>query len=315
MAADDGPTIGLALGSGGARGLAHAGVLQALEEEGLRPDVIAGTSMGAIVGGLYAETADAEETWRRLARFAGDPEFQETWAPFIPRGGQDENGNLLHNIMDGVMRKFMAIRTATRPALVDAERLLAPLRTMFRARSFADLKLPFSAVGIDLISGEKVVFREGDLLEAIYASSAIPGIFPPVDRDGRLIVDGGAPFHVPINTCRELGADMVVAVDIPIYQPPAPVYRTGLDMIMRSGALARMRLDRFVLDQADLVVRPDVADHHWADFRSAEACRLIGYRAGREAVPALRELLAAARRPRWRRWLAAALRATRPAPP
>ncbi len=306
MAHEETVRLGLALGSGGARGLAHAGVLAALTEAGLRPDVVAGTSMGAIVGGLFAETVDPAETWERLRRFADDPDFQETWTPFIPPEGQDEEAGLLHQLAgfyEGVMRKVLAARTAVRPALVDREKLEGPLRALFRARDFGQLKMPFAAVGIDLVSGGKVVFREGDLLEGVYASSAIPGIFPPVRRDGMLVVDGGAPFHVPINTCRELGADVAVAVDIPIYQPPNPSYRTGLDMIMRSGALTRMRLDRFVLAQADYVIRPDVAEHHWADFRCAESCYERGYAAGRAAAPEIRTLLAQRRRrPWWRRW-------------
>ncbi|MBK9303618.1 MAG: patatin-like phospholipase family protein [bacterium] len=286
------PVIGLALGSGGARGLAHAGVLQALEEAGLPPARIAGTSMGAIVGGLYAETLDAAESWRRLARFVQDPEFLETWAPFVPKGsGPEEETGRFHELVDALHKKYLAVKTVTRPCLVDESRLRHPLAQMFHARDFARLGLPFAAVGLDLVAGERVVFREGDLLDAVYASAAVPGVFPPLARGGRLIVDGGAPYRVPIETCRDLGAELVIAVDIPSFEPAKVEYRTGMDVILRSDAVARQRLDALVIRTADLVISPDVAAYHWSDFRRAEDCRRCGYEAARAALPTLRRLI------------------------
>ena len=284
--------IGLALGSGGARGLAHAGVLQALEEAGMPPARIAGTSMGAIVGGLYAETLDAAESWRRLALFAKDPEFLETWAPFVPKGsGPEEETGRFHELVDALHKKFLAVKTVTRPCLVDESRLRHPLAQLFHVRDFARLGLPFAAVGLDLVAGERVVFREGDLLDAVYASAAVPGVFPPLARGNRLIVDGGAPFRVPIETCRDLGAELVIAVDIPSFEPAKVEYRTGMDVILRSDAVARQRLDALVIRTADLVISPDVSAYHWSDFRRAEDCRRCGYEAARDALPTLRRLI------------------------
>jgi NTE family protein len=290
---NEAPILGLALGSGGARGLAHAGVLQALDETGLQPQVIAGTSMGALVGGLYAETVDAAETWRRLAIFAEDEEFQETWAPFIPKGsGPEEAHGRLADLIDAVHKKVLAVKTVTRPSLVDAQRLRRPLETLFTARDFSGLQLPFVALGVDLQHGTRVAFREGDLLDAVYASAAIPGVFPPLQRGASQIVDGGAPFRVPIDACRELGATLVIAVDIPAFDSEVKQYRTGLEMMLRTDAIARLRLNELQLAQADLVISPDVSDYHWADFRCAEDCREQGYLAGRAAIPELRRMLA-----------------------
>jgi len=295
----DKPVIGLALGSGGARGLAHAGVLAALEDAGLRPTVIAGSSMGAIVGGLYAETADAERTWHHLADFARDPEFLETWTHFIAKGsGEEEQLGFVQGVFDTVARKLMAFKTMTRPALADETKLRNPLEHMFTARDFSELETTFAAVAVDLISGRKMIYREGDLLDAVYASSAIPGVFPPVQRDGAFIVDGGVLFRVPINTCRELGADYVIAVDLPAFESSKPEYRTGLEIMMRADTLAKMRLNDFVLETADLVISPEVSAYHWADFRKADECREQGYEATRAALPALREALD--RRRGWR---------------
>ncbi len=298
--------IGLALGSGGARGLAHAGVLAALEEAGLRPDVIAGTSMGAIVGALYAEEPNAERAWERLAAFAGDPAFLETWAPYIPKGsGNNQDNGLFQGVLDSVKKKLIALKTVTRSSLVQDEALLAPLAGLLRTRRFENLRVPFAAVAVDLRSGDRIVFDKGNLLEGVYASSAIPAVFPPLEKDGRLICDGGAPFRVPVDVCREMGADFVIAVDIPAFVNVESEFKTGLDMILRSDTIARLRLNRYVLDGADFVISPEVASYHWADFREAQNCHDAGRAAGREAMPRLRKALAENRSLRTRigRWL------------
>ncbi len=291
--------LGLALGSGGARGVAHVGVLEALQREGLAPDVVTGTSMGAIIGGLYAEDPRADETWRRLSSFVEDPEFLDTWAPFIGKGSaSDMEQGRIQSLFTTLNRKFMQLRTVTRPSLVDADKLRHPLEKLYAARDFAELRLPFAAVGIDLIGGERVVFREGNLIDGIYGSAAIPGVFPPLDKDGLLVIDGGGPFRVPLNTCRDMGADVVVAVDIPGFESAKPEYRTGLDMMLRSDALARERLNAFIMERADVVIRPDVSEFHWADFLMADECRQRGAEATEAVIGDIREALRLARRRR-----------------
>ena len=285
--------LGLALGSGGARGLAHAGVLQVLEEEGLKPDVIAGTSMGAIVGGLYAEYPNSEVTWKRLLSYVNDEEFASSWSAFISResGTEEEvmQSNRLHDLLDFVQRRIIAVKTVTRPFVQSKERLSHPLENLFQARDFAALKVPFAAVALDLVSGQRVVFREGNLIDAIYASSCIPAIFPPLEKDGMFIIDGGGPYRVPVEACRDMGADVVVAVDIPAFEETK--FNTGLDIILRSNSIARQRLNNFVLATADLVIRPVVDDYHWADFRAGEQCRARGVEAAQAALPQIRTKL------------------------
>jgi NTE family protein len=285
--------VGLALGSGGARGLSHVGVIEVLEAEGIRPQCLAGSSMGSIVGGLYAEQPSAEVAWQRLKAYVEDEEFASSWSAFVSResAGAEEGPShrRVHDLLDFVQRKIIAIKTVTRPYQQDAARLRRPLENLFRARNFEELALPFACVALDLVSGGKVVFREGDLIEGIYASSAIPAIFPPVERDGMMLVDGGGAFRVPVDVCRLLGADIVVAVDIPAFEQEK--YGTGLEIILRNNAIARQRLNDYVLATADFVIRPEVTDIHWADFRAGEACRERGVAAARAALPALQALL------------------------
>jgi len=288
-------TIGLALGSGGARGLAHAGVLQALEEAGIRPHLVAGTSMGSIVGGLYAQDPDPDKVWRRLKAYVDNKEFSSYWAPFVPRNEEEAQDpqSRLSGIFDYMQRKMIAVRTVTQASSQDASRLRGPLSELFGPVGFEDLTIPLAAVALDLVSGNQVAFTTGPVVDGIYASSAIPSVFPPVISEGRIICDGGGPFRVPVEACRELGANLVIAVDIPAFEETS--FSTGLDMILRSNTIARQRLNRFVCAQADFIIRPDVTDFHWADFSAGENCRQRGYEAGAAAATELKKLL------RWRR--------------
>ena len=289
--------IGLALGSGGARGLAHAGVLEALEEAGIRPHLVAGTSMGAIVGALYAQDPDPAAVWTRLKAYVDNEEFASYWAPFVPR---DENEardpqSRVAGVFDYMQRKMIAVKTVTQASMQDECKLRDPLSDLFGPIFFQDLRIPFAAVALDLISGQKEIYTEGSLVTGVYASSAIPSVFPPIEIDGKMICDGGGPFRVPVDACIEMGADLVIAVDIPAFEETN--FSTGLDMILRSNTIARQRLNKIICGQADFVIRPEVTEFHWADFGAGEACRARGYAAGRQAIPELKELL------RWRRSL------------
>jgi NTE family protein len=283
--------IGLALGSGGARGLAHAGVLQALEEAGIRPGLVAGTSMGSIVGGLYAQNPDPDRVWARLSAYVGNEEFASYWAPFVPRNENEAHDpqSRLSGVFDYMQRKMIAVKTVTQVSMQSAGKLHGPLFELFGPISFSDLQIPFAAVALDLVSGHEVVYSQGPLVEGIYASSAIPSVFPPVRQDGMIICDGGGPFRVPVEACEEMGADLVIAVDIPAFEETH--FSNGLDMILRSNTIARQRLNTFVCARADFVIEPAVTEFHWADFGAAEACRARGYEAAQAALPDLLHLL------------------------
>ena len=293
----DSPTIGLALGSGGARGVAHVGVLEALEEAGIRPQLVAGTSMGAIVGGLFAQDPDPAKVWRRLQAYLGNEDFASYWASFVPRDGAEARDpqSRLTGVFDFMQRKMIAVKTVTQAYMQDEIRLRGPLAELFGPVGFEELAIPMAAVALDLVSGDKVVYTSGPVVDGIYASSAIPSVFPPVMSKGRMICDGGGPFRVPVDACRDLGADFVIAVDIPAFEETS--FSTGLDMILRSNTIARQRLNHFVCAQADFVIRPEVTEFHWADFSAGEACRARGYEAGLAAMEELTKLL------RWRRSL------------
>ncbi len=177
------PRIGLALGSGSARGLAHLGVIRAIEDAGIEIDFIAGTSMGALIGAIHAagKLDELEATfltfdWRRTASF---------FDVVLPKSG----------LLDGV-------------------RVSELVRAHIRADTIETLARPFAAVATDIVSGEEVVIRSGDVIEAVRASLSVPGIFTPVRSNGRILVDGGITNPVPVTAARAMGADIVIAVDL-----------------------------------------------------------------------------------------------------
>lgn len=174
--------IGFALGSGSARGWAHIGVIRALEAVGIRPDLVAGTSIGALVGAACA---------------LGKLDDLETWV--LALRARDVVGFLDIGVGSG---------------LVKGERLMAALHAGSGDRPIEELSMPFGAVGTDLRTGEEIWLRNGATLDAVRASIALPGLFPPVEREGRLLVDGGLVNPVPISLARAMGAEIVIAVDL-----------------------------------------------------------------------------------------------------
>lgn len=215
--------LGLALGGGAARGLAHIGVLQALNESGLRISAIAGTSAGAIIGALYAGGL----TPHQLAQLAQ----HTTWAHLVRL-------------------------TVPRRGLVDTRKLEDFINSLLRGKTFAQLDIPFACVATDLVSGEEVILREGNVAAAVRASASVPGIMVPVVRDGRLLVDGGVVNNVPVSVTRQLGADVVVAVDVNagaiLDRDPKGI----IQIILQSMEIMQRRALRDEIMLADVLLEP-----------------------------------------------------------
>jgi len=177
--------VGLALSGGGARGLAHIGVLKVLEREGIPVDMLAGTSMGGVVAAAYAvglEPDCLEQEAIRMAR---------------PRR--------LLSLVD---------RSLPRRGLFVGERVSEYLAGLLHVRAFDELRVPLTLVAVDLVSGTEVFLRDGDVLEAVQATMALPGVLPPVRRDGQVLVDGGLLDNLPVSAVRQMGADIVIGVDV-----------------------------------------------------------------------------------------------------
>jgi len=211
------PSVGLALSGGGARGAAHVGVLRVIEQMGIPVDYVAGTSMGAIVGGLYAMGMSPSEIEATIEEIDWDAIFNDRPPREARRVRRKlDDRDFLMDARPGVNEREREINLV--PALIQGQRLdLALRRYTLPARSiqdFDDLRIPFRAVATDAVTGEAVILGKGDLATAIRASMAVPAAFAPVEMEDRLLIDGGLAMNLPVSVVRDMGADIIIAVDV-----------------------------------------------------------------------------------------------------
>jgi NTE family protein len=253
--------IGLALGGGAARGMAHVGVLRALVENNIPIDCIAGTSAGSIVGGAFAAGLPVDEIedfglrlrWRDIGRV-----------------------------------------TVSRLGVQSNQRLEQYLRKRLPVTRFEDMRMPFAAVATDLKTGTGVIMRdEGDVPFAIRASCTIPGWYVPViDEQGRQLVDGGLVMVVPSSVARSLGADIVIAVDV--NREGATFLRSSgsvIGVLLQSAMVVQKTASSYQLERSDLVISPRIGHIRWDEMGRAEELMAAGYEAGIESIPNIKALL------------------------
>ena len=253
------PRLGLALGGGAARGFAHVGVLQVLEEAGIRPDLVVGTSAGSFVAAMYASGKTPAQL-QRMAETMDEAVFTDWTVPLLGRGMM--RGDALARYVNGQVS----------------------------TRQIEDFKLPLGIVATDLQSGQGVLFQRGDVGTAVRASSAVPSVFEPVRIQGREYVDGGLVSPVPVRYARQMGAELVLAVDI----SSAPEYgRTGdmFQILMQTFTIMGKSINTFELREAEVVVRPALGQVGSADFSARRRSIEAGRAAMQQALPRLRALL------------------------
>lgn len=257
------PRLALVLGGGAARGFAHVGVIQVLEEAGIRPDMVVGTSAGSLVAAIYASGKNGGQ----LQQIATDMEEALLTDWTLPLFGR------------GVLRGDALARYVNRQ--VDGR----PMETF---------PLPLGIVATDLHSGDGILFRRGDTGLAVRASSAVPSIFQPVRIGAREYVDGGLVAPVPVRHARAMGAEMVIAVDISNEPSSNPADGT-LQVLLQTFAIMGKSINAFELREADVVVRPSLAGVRSADFAARQRSIEAGRAAMRAALPAFRARLASFR--------------------
>ncbi len=251
------PRIGLALGGGFARGISHLGILRVLEDAGIRVDFLSGTSVGGLIAAAYASGAPVDSISRRA--------------------------------MATSFRDF-ARWSLSRFGLASNDRLSRYVYEFCGVQSIEQMKRPLAICAVDLLSGEPYYFTKGDLGIALRASCAYPGLFQPVEHDGRLLVDGFLTGPVPVEAARILGAELVIGVYLGM-SGPAPRPKHMGEVLWRSFAImqqqALQRRDR----SADVLISPEVRDFAWDDFSRATELMAAGEAAARAALPRIRELL------------------------
>ncbi|MGH8822501.1 MAG: patatin-like phospholipase family protein [Rhodoferax sp.] len=253
------PRIGLVLGGGAARGFAHVGVIQVLEEAGIKPDLVVGTSAGSLVAALYASGKTGAQL-QKVAMSMQEATFTDWMLPLFGRGMLRGDGlaRYVDRQVDGRLIEAMPMR--------------------------------LGIVATDLHSGQGVLFQRGDTGTAVRASSAVPAIFEPVRIAGHDYVDGGLVAPVPVDYARQMGAELVIAVDISS-SPEANPTNDTLQILLQTFAIMSKSINRYELRDADLVVRPDLNGVTSADFAARRRAIEAGRVAMQRLLPRLRQLI------------------------
>ena len=254
------PKLGLALGGGAARGFAHIGVIQVLEENGIKPDMVVGTSAGSVVAAFYASgKTGAQLQW--LADSMDESQLTDWTVPFMSRG------------------------------MLRGEALGRYINTQLNGAKIEDLKIPLGIVATDLQNGDGILFRRGDIATAVRASSAVPSVFEPVRIGNKDYVDGGLVSPVPVRYARQMGADIVIAVDISS-RPEDAQTTDMLKVLLQTFSIMGKSISQLEMAQAEVVVRPAMSDVGSTEFAARKKSIEAGRAAMKLALPALKAALA-----------------------
>jgi NTE family protein len=252
------PKVALVLGGGAARGFAHIGVIRALEREKVPIDLIVGTSVGSLIGAIYAADRNS---------------FDLEWTAFLLEKD---------SIFDfGIMSAISGMGAAKGDKLEEFVRTKVPIANI------EDLRIPFAAVATDLNRGNRVVLDKGPVARAVRASSAIPGVFPPVQHQDKLLVDGGVIDNVPVSVAREKGVDLVIAVDIGQQVINFNITNV-LDVMLQSISIMAAENAKVRKKDADVLIAPKVGDVGMLDFSQKKRCMQAGIDATDAAMPEIK---------------------------
>jgi NTE family protein len=251
------PKIGLALGSGGARGFAHVGVLKVLQEANIKIEYIAGSSMGALIGSLYGVGHTLDDMYKMSKLFN---------------------------------RKFYMDYTIPKMGLLSGKKLYQLIHLITHGKNLEELSPKMSVVATDLLRGEKVIIESGLIAEAVRASISIPGIFVPVKKQGRLLVDGGVIDRVPVSVVKDMGADVTIAVDISHFHTE-PNVTSIFDVISQSIDIMQREMVKQIEITADVVIRPMVEQFSATAYKNVEEIIRIGEEETIKKLPLIHEAI------------------------
>ena len=283
------PKVGVVLSGGGAKGFAHIGALRVIEEAGIPVDFVAGTSMGSIVGGLYAVGYDpdmmeklcTEQNWDLIIKDQIPRKFMPLEKRYHERHYIVEmplkNGKLKvkRSMVDGVYVNMLLTRL-TMPAYKD--------------REFDSLPIPFLCIGTDMLSADAIEFRRGSLAQSIRSSMSIPFLFEPVEYDGYLLCDGGLTNNFPVQNVRALGADIIIGVDLEIIKSDPEVLDNSLKVLERLIAVVSQDKSNVARDECDILIRPDIGKANIMSFNDFSPIIQCGEKGARDMYPALKRL-------------------------
>lgn len=255
------PRIALVLGGGAARGFAHVGVIRVLEQEKIPIDMVIGTSVGSLIGSIYADTRSSFDLEAIAFKLEKDDIFD-----------------------------FSVFSSTTGP--VKGERLEKFVQSKVKKANIEELPLPFAAVATNLVTGERVILDQGPVGRAVRASSSIPGVFTPVFYQNMILVDGGVVDNVPVDVARAKGADIIIAVNIGKNVVEKNINNI-LDITLQAVNIMSYEISKFKVQGADTLIEPSVGEVGMMDFTQKEVCMRAGIEATQRAIPELRKKIEA----------------------
>ena len=268
--------IGLALGGGGARGACHIGVLKSLEHRGIVPDIISGTSAGSMIGAMYASHASADIVEQKYTEHVNGEDFKDLGFRYIPNNEKDDS--VFSQVFKQMKNQYILMVSSTRKSLVKNERLAKAANNLFERNQFDDLKIPLIVTATDLISGKPMLYKAGNVVDAVVKSSSIPGFVEPTFIDDRMLLDGGIVFPTPVppllNKC-----DFIIAVNISKAFKTSDEPDNIFEITNRARDISTLHLNSYLLKQSDFVISPEHEDVHWSAFDRTEEFIENGYNA------------------------------------
>ncbi|MBW2285336.1 MAG: patatin-like phospholipase family protein [Deltaproteobacteria bacterium] len=280
--------LGLALGGGGARGLSHIGVLQSLEREHIPVDLLVGTSIGALVGGAFCCGLSAIELEQRVAEYLESKEFESSAMKAFETAHGKQDLAFHQKIQRFFKNRYYMVQSLFRPGLLSQEDFQVTINHFIPDISIQETRIPFRAVATDLISGERIVFSEGSMRQALAASCAVPGAVAPLKEGDWLLSDGGIICNIPVSVARQEGADVVIAVPVDRDACSESECETVLGIYFRASEIMACQLQNMELQDADIVIRPNVGNLHWSSFSQARDLISEGGRAVDEKLDEIR---------------------------
>jgi NTE family protein len=288
--------LSVVLSGGSARALTHIGVLREMERLGIRADIIVGTSMGAVVGGLYAYYQDISIVSERLKILIESDLFMKSIA-LANDDRSDESDDGFFNRFLWLFRKGVYYtHSMRRSALITDEDYREIMEDLMPDCPIEELRIPFAAVAMDILSGEERVIRTGSLRTAVAASAAIPGLLPPIEYRGGILVDGGWVDNVPVGPAIAMGAHFVLAADAALDIPGlGPLPSAAIEYLFRCNEITRIKLMQQRRQFADVVVIPEIGRTNWSHFTCLDRCSVAGSKALVDALPSIRGKILARR--------------------
>lgn len=264
--------VGLALGGGAARGLAHLGVIKALVESNIPIDIISGTSIGAMIGAIYAANPNIDAAIKNISEYIESPDFDRTRLDLIKESSLEPNsyfGSLKRVVQSGL---FFAV-SIRKNSFISEKTYRSNMEQILPPGNIEDTPVKLGLVSMNLRNAKEEVSTSGEIVEKVMASCAIPGIFPPVTSGNDIFVDGSWINPIPVSIAKKMGAKFVIAVDVaPGMEETGQKELNGFEVTLRAAEGSRDYLKEIGLKEADVSISVGLTDMHWADFSTIDMC-------------------------------------------